>query len=204
MCDNKAAIQISEKLEAGIIELPFVKSSDQLADILTKAVGTDMFHKYPLCSSGFIQASNSCWWTRSKISKSMTLAETIAIISCCISPTRHYLMKWDQDLVRVIVGKFGERVEVFKWDVSKAEAWEKIDSLGNHMIYICGTTCLCIQAKTREMENKIYFPILHSKNKKIVHYSLETCTFQTFNGENIQQHLDFFGTTHHLFPLCMD
>nr|GEV93192.1 putative ribonuclease H-like domain-containing protein [Tanacetum cinerariifolium] len=65
MCDNKAAIQISknpvqhdrtkhvevdrhfikEKLEAGIIELPFVKSSDQLADILTKAVGTDMFYK---------------------------------------------------------------------------------------------------------------------------------------------------------------
>nr|GEX93040.1 LL-diaminopimelate aminotransferase, chloroplastic-like [Tanacetum cinerariifolium] len=65
MCDNKAAIQISEnpvqhdrtkhvevdrhfikeKLEAGIIELSFVKSSDQLADILTKAVGTDIFHK---------------------------------------------------------------------------------------------------------------------------------------------------------------
>nr|GEV46308.1 putative ribonuclease H-like domain-containing protein [Tanacetum cinerariifolium] len=60
MCDNKAAIQISEnpvqhdrtkhvevdrhfikeKLEAGIIELPFVKSSDQLADILIKAVAT--------------------------------------------------------------------------------------------------------------------------------------------------------------------
>nr|GEX32530.1 putative RNA-directed DNA polymerase [Tanacetum cinerariifolium] len=64
MCDNKATIQISEnpvqhnrknvevdrhfikeKLEAGIIELPFVKSSYQLADILTKAVGTDIFHK---------------------------------------------------------------------------------------------------------------------------------------------------------------
>nr|GEV25867.1 putative ribonuclease H-like domain-containing protein [Tanacetum cinerariifolium] len=65
MCDNKAAIQISEnpvqhdrtkhvevdqhfikeKLEPGIIELPFIKSSDQLADILTKAVGTDVFHK---------------------------------------------------------------------------------------------------------------------------------------------------------------
>nr|GEV09158.1 putative RNA-directed DNA polymerase [Tanacetum cinerariifolium] len=57
MCDNKAVIQISEnpvqhdrtkhvevdryfikeKLEAGIIELTFVKSSDQLDDILTKA-----------------------------------------------------------------------------------------------------------------------------------------------------------------------
>nr|GEX90799.1 putative ribonuclease H-like domain-containing protein [Tanacetum cinerariifolium] len=61
MYDNKAAIQISknpvqhdrtkhveidrhfikEKLEAGIIKLPFVKSQDQLADILTKSVGAD-------------------------------------------------------------------------------------------------------------------------------------------------------------------
>nr|GEY76601.1 putative copia-type protein [Tanacetum cinerariifolium] len=59
MSDNKAAIQISknpvqhdrtkyvevdrhfikEKLEAEIIKLPFVKSEDQLVDILTKAVG---------------------------------------------------------------------------------------------------------------------------------------------------------------------
>nr|GFA64016.1 putative copia-type protein [Tanacetum cinerariifolium] len=59
MCDNKATIQISknpvqhdrtkhveidrhfikEKLEAGIIKLPFIKSQDQLADILTKSVG---------------------------------------------------------------------------------------------------------------------------------------------------------------------
>nr|GEX81768.1 putative ribonuclease H-like domain-containing protein [Tanacetum cinerariifolium] len=57
MCDNKAAIQnfenpfqhdrtkhievdrhfIKEKIENGIIELPFVRSKDQLADILTKA-----------------------------------------------------------------------------------------------------------------------------------------------------------------------
>nr|GFB56223.1 putative ribonuclease H-like domain-containing protein [Tanacetum cinerariifolium] len=84
MCDNKAAIQISEnpvqhdmtkhvevdrhfikeKLEAGIIELPFVKSSDQLADILTKAVGTDMFHKC-LSKLNFgnptIQLEGECW-----------------------------------------------------------------------------------------------------------------------------------------------
>ncbi|GKA13612.1 hypothetical protein Tco_0693258, partial [Tanacetum coccineum] len=116
------------------------------------------------------------------------------------SPARYYLMKYGQNLLLVIVGKFGKSVEVSMWDFSKQE-WEKIDSLGKHMIYICGTTCLCIEAKTQEMENKIYFPIMLSKNKKIVYYSLETCTFQTFNGESTQQHLkDFFGTTYHLFP----
>ncbi|KAJ0726306.1 putative RNA-directed DNA polymerase [Helianthus annuus] len=65
MCDNKAAIQISEnpvqynrtkhvevdihfikeKLESGMLELPFVRSEDQLADILTKAVNERIFSK---------------------------------------------------------------------------------------------------------------------------------------------------------------
>nr|GEY89862.1 putative copia-type protein [Tanacetum cinerariifolium] len=55
---------IKEKLEAGIIELPFVKSSDQLADLLTKAVGTDIFHKC-LSKLNFgnltFQFEGECW-----------------------------------------------------------------------------------------------------------------------------------------------
>ena len=63
-CDNKAAIAIAhnpvqhdrtkhvegdthfikEKLEDKIIQFPFVKSEDQLADILTKTISSKIFH----------------------------------------------------------------------------------------------------------------------------------------------------------------
>lgn len=63
-CDNKAAIEIvqnpvqhdrtkhvevdwhflKEKLDARIVQFPFVKSEDQLADILSKVVSSKVFH----------------------------------------------------------------------------------------------------------------------------------------------------------------
>ncbi|CAL9010079.1 unnamed protein product [Prunus brigantina] len=63
-CDNKAAIAIAQnpvqhnrikhvavdrhfikqKLEAKVIQFPFVKSEDQLVDILTKAISSRAFH----------------------------------------------------------------------------------------------------------------------------------------------------------------
>ena len=73
-CDNKAAISISgnpvqhdrtkhveihrhfikEKLEKGIINLPFVRSKDQLADILTKAVSSEKFDD-AICKLGLAE-----------------------------------------------------------------------------------------------------------------------------------------------------
>ena len=42
---------IKEKLENKIISLPFVRSKDQLADILTKAVASEVFNN-TLCKLG--------------------------------------------------------------------------------------------------------------------------------------------------------
>nr|GEV45711.1 hypothetical protein CTI12_AA382280 [Tanacetum cinerariifolium] len=83
------------------------------------------------------------------------------------SSTRRYLTKCDQYLLLVSVGECGEHVEVFMHYASKRE-WGKVDGVGKHMIYICDSTCLCIEAKMPQMENKIFFPQLHTKNRKIV------------------------------------
>ncbi|KAI3719507.1 hypothetical protein L6452_20407 [Arctium lappa] len=96
-------------------------------------------------------------------------------ISRSVSAT-YYQVKCDQHHLLVIVDEYGESVEVFKLNDCTRE-WEEIDGLGRHMIYICDTSCVCMDAKIPEMENKIYFPRLHSKNEKLMFYSLETCRF---------------------------
>ncbi|PWA39502.1 hypothetical protein CTI12_AA572200 [Artemisia annua] len=131
---------------------------------------------------------------------SPTFVEAKAPLSCCRSPSHYYLMRCDQDLLEVIVGETGVPIEVFKRNDSKHE-WKKIHSLGKYMIYICDTICLCIEAKTPQMENKIYFPRRHPKNRKIVFYSLDTNTYHTFIRENIEQQFkDYMGTAYHLVP----
>nr|XP_043610000.1 uncharacterized protein LOC122581785 [Erigeron canadensis] len=123
--------------------------------------------------------------------------EAKAPTSSCRSPVQYYLVKCAEHLLLVIVGGIGEPIEIFKPNDSTQE-WEKVDGIGKHMIYICDTTCLCIEAKTREMENKIYLPKLSSTNGKIVFYSLETCTFHTFNGNNVQEEVRGVSNVAHL------
>ncbi|KAI3677057.1 hypothetical protein L1987_86675 [Smallanthus sonchifolius] len=114
----------------------------------------------------------------------------------CPSAAKCFLVKCEEHrLLLVRMDEYGESVEVFKLNQTTQE-WERVDGLGRHMIYICDTACLCMEAKTPEMENKIYFPQLHSKNGKIVFYSLETCRYHTFNDRKLEEEslVDFLGT----------
>ncbi|GJT20962.1 hypothetical protein Tco_0890899 [Tanacetum coccineum] len=60
--------------------------------------------------------------------------------SCCASLARSFLLRCDQHLLHVIMGKFGESVEVFKFDDCTQE-WVKIYSLGRHDFYLWYHTC---------------------------------------------------------------
>nr|GEW40339.1 Toll/interleukin-1 receptor (TIR) domain-containing protein [Tanacetum cinerariifolium] len=111
--------------------------------------------------------------------------------SCCTSLRQCFHLRCDKHIIRVIVGKFGESVEVFKLHVS--QKWEEVVDLGKHMIFISGASSVCLDAKTPQMANKIYFP-----SSPIMYYSLETCRFHTLNNE--ESFKDFFGTKHHLSP----
>ncbi|KAJ0784365.1 hypothetical protein HanPSC8_Chr01g0035891 [Helianthus annuus] len=126
----------------------------------------------------------------------------------CSLKTTFFLSKCDQHLLLVTVAEDGEFVEVFKLNDSTKE-WEKINDLGKHMIYISETSCICLDAKSPQMGNMIYFPRYHGNNTKakspqtgnniyfprlldntdtkIVFYSLETCSYHTFDDKNIQQ-----------------
>ncbi|XP_071737158.1 uncharacterized protein [Rutidosis leptorrhynchoides] len=61
---------------------------------------------------------------------------------------QHFLVKSDQHLLLVVVSKFGEFVDVFKLNKYGKE-WEKVDCLGRYMIYICSSTCVCIECQHR-------------------------------------------------------
>ena len=77
--------------------------------------------------------------------------------------------------------------------------WAKMDGLGRHMNFLSDEACICMDAKTPVMENKIFFPRLHCENGKIVFYSMETCRYHTFDGGNVDESfIDFFQTIEHI------
>ncbi|XP_071688366.1 F-box/kelch-repeat protein At1g57790-like [Rutidosis leptorrhynchoides] len=113
---------------------------------------------------------------------------------------KYYLTKSDQHVLLVSVDVFEKSVEVHKLNQSTSKL-EKLKSLGKYAIYVSATTCLCIEATTPKMENKVYFHQSYSENNTILFYSLETRRFHTFDDDNLKGSFgDFFKDKRLLLP----
>ncbi|XP_057956343.1 uncharacterized protein LOC131149686 [Malania oleifera] len=93
-----------------------------------------------------------------------------------------YLAECDGELLSVFVGHLGKWVEVFRLNRT-AMVWVKIESLGNHMLFVSDSSSISAVAKIPEMENKIYFPRFYGETQNIIFYSLETQRYHSFGYE---------------------
>ncbi|KAJ9539662.1 hypothetical protein OSB04_026168 [Centaurea solstitialis] len=94
---------------------------------------------------------------------------------------QYFLMERDRHLLLVIVDMFGGDPQLFQFNDSTKE-WNRIESLERHVIFIGEeASCVCLEAKTPKMQNKIYFP--RFKHGKLIFYSLETSKYHSFDGE---------------------
>ncbi|XP_057970264.1 F-box protein At1g49360-like isoform X2 [Malania oleifera] len=109
----------------------------------------------------------------------------------CNSFSHGYLVECDGELLSVFVGHLGKWVEVFRLNRTDM-VWVKIESLGNHMLFVSDSSCVWAVAKTPEMGNKIYFPRFYGETQSIIFYSLETKRYHCFGYEISLE--NFYGT----------
>ncbi|KAK2969812.1 hypothetical protein RJ640_028092 [Escallonia rubra] len=111
-------------------------------------------------------------------------------IKPCNSGEQKFLVDCGGDLVSVFLEKHGERVQVFRLNRS-TPSWEKVESLGNYMIFISHSSSFAAVSKTTGMENKIYFPWLSGED--LIFYSLDTCKLHKFGST--EPLMNFYGAT---------
>ena len=92
-----------------------------------------------------------------------------------------FIVESNGDILSVFVHCGGDRrVCFYKLDFSKM-VWEKIENLGNRMLYISNTTSFSTNSTIREMGNKIFFPKFTSKDG--VFYSLVSKRYHTYGDD---------------------
>ncbi|XP_074318263.1 F-box/kelch-repeat protein At1g57790-like [Silene latifolia] len=100
-----------------------------------------------------------------------------------------YLVEVDGELVSVFIGGHGSWVKVFKFNISD-KCWIKLDTLGEHTLFVSPASSFSIKTDKSEMRNRIYLP--RRKENKIVFYSLDTGKYHTSTSANSLD--DFYGT----------
>ncbi|XP_026412886.1 uncharacterized protein LOC113308635 [Papaver somniferum] len=98
-----------------------------------------------------------------------------------------FLVKCETELL--MVQMLGMSVTIYRLD-SLNMVWQKVESLGKHMLFISFTSCLSAVAPKSCMENKVYFPRLHGD--RILYYSLETGSYHSVGSMHCAK--DYFDT----------
>lgn len=111
----------------------------------------------------------------------------------CESFHQIFLVGCNGDVLQVFVGHARSWVRVFKLNRAK-RAWECIESLGKHTLYLSRSYSFSRIVKTPELENKIIFPIFCGQS--IVFYSLDTKSFHSFGSKNTM--VNFYSTREYL------
>ncbi|KAH7860678.1 hypothetical protein Vadar_016635 [Vaccinium darrowii] len=106
-----------------------------------------------------------------------------------VSQERNFLMECLGELLSVSISSMGKLISVSKLD-SVEMTRDKVDNLGDQMLFVSNTSCLSAKKGVQGTENKIYLPRINGKCG--VFYSLASGLFQTFGNDF--SHKDLCGT----------
>ncbi|KAF5187685.1 Sec1-like protein, partial [Thalictrum thalictroides] len=103
---------------------------------------------------------------------------------------RSYIVEYDSEIFSIFVGHWGKPVRVYKLDRSKM-SWERLESLGDKVIFLCQTASILMPAPLKGIENRIYFPRFQGRDN--VFYSLSTGKYHSFRGKDSRE--DWMNTS---------
>ncbi|KAL5718758.1 hypothetical protein ACHQM5_011627 [Ranunculus cassubicifolius] len=108
--------------------------------------------------------------------------------------SRSFIVECDGDILSVFVSYMGSPVFVYKLDQSNNNMkWNKVESLGDKVMFLSHGTSLLIQAGLKGIENRIYFP--RFKENASVFYSLKSGNYHSFGEE--ESPTEWIGTSEH-------
>lgn len=104
----------------------------------------------------------------------------------------NHLVECDGELVSIFIGEMGKWIQVFRFDEPKKK-WVRIESIGNHVLFLSPTSSFSMVARERGMANRIYLPRRYGNG--VLFYALDTGKYSILTGEKSFE--DFSGTKEH-------
>ncbi|KAJ8440478.1 hypothetical protein Cgig2_013637 [Carnegiea gigantea] len=104
----------------------------------------------------------------------------------------NHLVECDGELLSIFIGEMGKWIQVFRFDQTKMK-WVRIESIGNHVLFLSPISSFSMVARERGMANRIYLPRRYGNG--VLFYALDTGKYSILTGEKSFE--DFSGTKEH-------